>query len=591
MFDKSSFNDHELSSASGALPVHETLALRAWAHPDKVLFTFLDDEGAKQESLTYLQMYDNARGIARQLESVSQPGDRIALFFPQGLDFIACFLACLMSGRIAVPINLPNRRRVERCVSILLDSGASLALVDTTEHAQLERAFAGTEAAALPLLEIANLEAAAATASREPRAEFDPQQIAFLQYTSGSTSAPKGVMVSHANITANLRMMRDAWELDARSDFVTWQPHHHDMGLILGQLLPIMLGNHTVVMAPSTFVRQPLIWLQAISRYKARLAGGPNFAYDLAAERYNAERLGDLDLSGWTHALNGADVVRAGSLKRFHDRYARHGFSVDAFMPCYGLAEATLFVSGGPYRLPVRSVTADQATLSSEQRVAPPRESGNTVTMIGCGEPSWEVEVAIVDPATRQRRTPGTVGEIWLRGASIARGYWRNDAASIAGFHATIAEDPRREYMRTGDLGFICAEDRQLYVCGRLKDLIICEGRNIHPEDIEHSVIEALAETRPQSCAVFSHDDEQQRQIIVAVIELNRELKRLLTDNPRVLKASIRAAVVDQHGIPVHRLMFAQPTSMHKTTSGKIQRRKMRELYLAAELDGIDEAI
>ena len=588
MFDKSRFSDHELFSAMGALPIHDCLALRAWAHPDKVLFTFLNDAGEEEARVSYRQLLERAGAIAGQLAAASQPGERVALFFPQGLEFIACFLACLMSGRIAVPINLPTRRRVERCVSIIADSGARLALAAATERAMLQQAFAETAVAGLTVLEPTAQSVAVGDWPRAP--SVDPRQVAFLQYTSGSTSAPKGVMVSHANITANLRMMRDSWQLDSSSDFVTWQPHHHDMGLILGQLLPIMLGNHTVIMAPATFVRQPMLWLQSISKYRARLAGGPNFAYNLTVERYCAERAGELDLSCWTHALNGADVVRPSSLSRFAAQYADHGFSADAFVPCYGLAEATLFVAGGPCGRPVRSVHADPLLLALEHKVVA-TDPAQARELVGCGEPSWEVEIAIVRAESKRRCAPGEVGEVWLRGPAIAAGYWQNAAATQASFRAALDGEPGREYLRTGDLGFVGAHDQQLYVCGRLKDLIICEGRNLHPEDIEHTIIEALGEARPQSCAVFSHDDEQQqRQVIVAVVESNRDIKRLLAENPRQLKAAVRSAVVDSHGIALSRIVFVLPTSMQKTTSGKVQRSRMRQLYLAAELDVMHEA-
>lgn len=588
MFDKTCLSPQELASATGSLAIHDSLALRARIHPDKVLFTLLDDNGDEQQRLTYRQLFGHAHAIARQLQAHSLPGERIALFFPQGLEFIASFLGCLIAGRIAVPVNLPTRRRVERCLKIIDDSGSRLLLVADSERDTLQQAFAGTDAAQLPMLSPSSDCDEHLPWTRPD--DSDPQRIAFLQYTSGSTSAPKGVMVSHANISANLRMMRDSWALDHHSDFVTWQPHHHDMGLILGQLLPIVLGNHTVIMAPATFVRQPLIWLQAIARYKARLAGGPNFAYNLAVERYDAQRLQGLDLSNWTHALNGADVVRPASLSRFAECYGAHGFAATAFLPCYGLAEATLFVSGGPHGQPVRSVLADPLTLAVEQRLSAPQDPAAAQQLVGCGQPSWEVQVAIVDPASRQRCASGHIGEIWLRGPAIARGYWRNEQATAAGFAARLDDGSEQHWLRTGDLGFVADQDRQLYVCGRLKDLIICEGRNLHPEDIEHTVIEALKDVRPQSCAVFSHDNDQQRQTIVAAIELNREIKRWLQDNPRQLKAAVRSAVVDSHGITLNRIVFVQPTSIHKTTSGKIQRGKMRQLYLAAELDLLNEA-
>ncbi|TFH87342.1 fatty acyl-AMP ligase [Billgrantia azerbaijanica] len=588
MFDKTQMTRQELFTAAAMLPVQDTLALRAWMHPDKTLFTFLDEEGRESDSLTYLQLFQKARAIAEQLHHSSLPGDRIVLLFPQCLDFIASFVACLMSDRIAVPVNLPTRRRLYRCVKIIEDSGATLALTPDSSLAELRAAFA--DAGVADLHWHAPIEASDNDDyidwSQQPSG-IDPDQVAFLQYTSGSTSDPKGVMVTHRNITTNLRMMRDSWELDHTTNIVTWQPHHHDMGLILGQLLPIVLGNHTVIMAPSTFVRQPSIWLQAISDYKATMAGGPNFAYNLAVERYSAERFKDLDLSNWTLALNGADVVRPTSLSRFCSVYEKHGFRATSFLPCYGLAEATLFVSGGPVRRPTSSIVADVRQLELEHRVVASTQAVDGRELMGCGEPSWEVDVAIINPETGRRCNPDEVGEIWISGETIAAGYWQNEKATLTSFRAQVADAPGRHFLRTGDLGFLGQQDRQLYICGRLKDLIICEGRNLHPEDIEYSVIESFDREKPQSCAVFCYDDDEQRQSLVAAIEVNREIKRCLNENAKKVKAAIRASVAENHGIPLNQIIFVLPTSMRKTTSGKIQRGLMRQLYVSGALEMI----
>lgn len=593
MFQKTQMTPNELLSAMGTLAVPDALALRARLHPDKILFTFLDDDGAEAGHLTYRDAWRRARGVADHLERITAAGDRIMLFFPQGLDFIVAFLGCLMAGRIAVPVNLPTRRRVERCAGIIADSGAGVALAPAGQIGGLADCFTGTGAETLAWVGADTLPPAdggPADDALVPAA--DPGAVAFLQYTSGSTSAPKGVMVTHGNLTANLRMMRDSWELDHTTDMVFWQPHHHDMGLILGQLLPVVLGNRSVLMAPNTFVRRPALWLEAISRYRATLAGGPNFAYALAVERYSEERLAGLDLSCWTVALNGADVVRPATLARFAALHEKHGFRPDSFLPCYGLAEATLFVSGGPVRRPTRITTVDVRRMEADRRIEPPATPEGARALAGCGEPSWEVEVVIADPVTGRPCGPGEVGEICLSGPSVAAGYWRNPEATEKTFRARLDGRPGKGFLRTGDLGFLGPEDRQLYIGGRLKDVIICDGRNLHPEDIEYSILEACEGTRPQSCAVFSHDTagpggNGQRQEIVAAIEVDRSIKRRLADDGKRFQAAIRASVAEEHGIAIGRILFVPPTAMRKTTSGKIQRSLMRQLYLSGTLEVI----
>lgn len=584
MFNKSEMSINELFTATGKVPVQQALEIRAWAHPNKTLFTFLDEQGQVSGKISYQELYIKSLCIAKQLKQHSEAGDRVILFFPQSLDFIASFIACLMTQRIAVPLNLPNRRRLDRCEKIITDSGATLALSHADYLEDNKAAFADTQLSGLDWL-VPTSDADPAILSEGYSAPGHVDDIAFLQYTSGSTSDPKGVMVSHNNITTNLRMMRDSWQLNHTTDIVSWQPHHHDMGLILGQLLPIVLGNHTVLMAPNTFVRQPSIWLQAISDYKATMAGGPNFAYNLAVDRYSSEKYKDLDLSSWTIALNGADVVRSTSLTRFVDCFAKHGFNEDHFLPCYGLAEATLFVSGGPIQKPICAQNVDKWQMEIERRIVPPSEPDKSRNLVGSGEPSWEIDAKIVDPETLKQCAAGEVGEIWLHGETIAKGYWKNAEATQSGFNANISGQPDKNYLRTGDLGFIDPQDQQLYISGRLKDLIICEGRNLHPEDIEYSVIESFTDNKPQSGAVFCHDDEQNRQCIVAAIEINREIKRALKANPKLVKASVRASVAQEHGITLNQIIFVQPTSMRKTTSGKIQRSLMRKLYLGDELD------
>ncbi|MFA5951026.1 MAG: fatty acyl-AMP ligase [Hyphomicrobium sp.] len=591
MFQKSQLTSLESLSVLGELPVHGSLSLRAWMHPDRRLFTFLNEQGEETDTLSYMELWRRARGVADHLSQRYPAGERVMLFFPQGLEFIAAFLGCFMSGHIAVPINQPTRRRVDRCVKIIADSGARCAMT-TAKVIEANRAcLADTDAADLEWINIDEI----AAADRAPHtadcgADRDQDAIAFLQYTSGSTSDPKGVMVTHRNLSINLRLMRDSWELDSTTDMVFWQPHHHDMGLIMGQLLPIVLGNHSVLMGPNTVVRQPSIWLHAISKYRATMAGGPNFIYDIAVERYSEEKLKGIDLSCWQVAPNGADVVRATTLDRFAKTYAKHGFRAETFLPCYGLAEATLVVSGGPTRrLPART-TVDVTELT-RGHIRPPAGPERSQELIGCGEPAYPFEIAIVDPDTKRRCAHDAMGEIWLGGRSVAAGYWQNAAATDSTFRAVIAGEPGKTFLRTGDLGFIHGSDLQLYICGRLKDVLICEGRNIHPEDVEYTIAECAAEIKHQNSAVFGYHDGEQRQRIVAAIEVDRSLRRRSAEEFAALRGVIRQAVAEEHGIPLSDIVFITPNSLRKTTSGKIQRGLMRDLFLRKELEVLKDEL
>lgn len=563
------------------LSVTDILQRRAAAHPGRVLFRFLDEQGREEDVLTYGSAWRRASALAAVLAAQGEEGERVALFYPAGLDFIVAFLACLLARRVAVPLNLPSRRRVDRCLRILRDCGCRRVLTVSSLQGGLRDILSVDADLALHWLATDALRDAPAGDPPTPPAA--DERLAFLQYTSGSTSHPKGVMVSQRNITTNLRMMRTAWRLDHTSNTVFWQPHHHDMGLILGQLLPIMLGNETVLMGPNTFVRQPLLWLEAISRYRAVLAGGPNFAYELAVQRFVPGRLVQCDLSSWRVALNGADVVRAGTLDRFQNTFGPLGFSSGTMLPCYGLAEATLFVSGGPVGEVPRRRSIDARLAESQGRIRDDADAAARV-VVGCGLPSDEVEVAIVDPDSRLRRDADELGEIWVSGATNALGYWNLPAQSAHTFGAEITGEPGRAFMRTGDLGFVGGADGQLYICGRLKDLLIVDGRNLHPEDVEYTIVESHPLIKAQSCAVFE-DDRGEARRLVAVIETDRELRRALPEAEKALRMQVRRAVSEEHGVAIADVVFIPPATLRKTTSGKVQRGLMKALYVQGELE------
>ncbi|GLK76851.1 acyl-CoA synthetase [Methylopila jiangsuensis] len=591
MFAKSGMTDYEIFSAAGALPVQDVLALRAWLTPEKTLFTFLGDDGEETGGLTYRELWSRCEAVAASLALSSRPGDRIMLFYPPGLDFVSAFVGCLMAGRIAVPVNLPSRRRAERSVRIIQDCGARLALGLSAQIDEFRASFEGSEAADMVWIATDALEPGAG-APPTSRSAVDMNAVAYLQYTSGSTSNPKGVMITFGNLTTNCRMIRDTLRLNDESTMVFWQPHHHDMGLICAILLPIVIGNHTVLMAPNTFVRQPMLWIELIAKHRAEVAGGPNFAFDITSERYSAERMAGLDLSRWRLALNGSDIVRPTTLDRFSDRFGPHGFRPETFLVCYGMAEAVLFLSAGPVGQKPRYAAVDVDALEQHGQARPPSAPEKERLLVGCGEPSWEVEVAIVDPETRRRLPDGEVGEIWINSPTIGIGYWGNPEESRRVFQARIAGDSTKIYLRTGDLGFVNPDDFQVYVCGRIKDLIISEGRNLHPEDIEYSVVGALAalgESSTLSCAAFNAQQGDE-QLIVAVVEVDRSLKRNLADRRPEIERAVRRAVSADHGVSLHRLLFIPPSAMCKTTSGKVQRGLMRQLYVGGAIKGLEPA-
>lgn len=590
MFAKSEMTDFEIFSAAGSLPVQDVLALRTWLTPDKVLFTFLGDEGEEVGHLTYKDLYLRCQAVASKLSASCSLGTRVMLFYPPGLDFVAAFVGSLMAGCIAVPANLPVRRRVDRSVCIIKDCGAEVALAPSDQIAEFKKSFEETEASDLRWIVTDTLPLDGEPDLPSSRSVADMNTVAYLQYTSGSTSNPKGVMITFDNVITNCRMIRDTLRLNEESTMVFWQPHYHDMGLICSILLPIVLGNHTVLMTPNAFVRQPMLWIQTISRYRAEVAGGPNFAFDIASERYSAAKMEGLDLSSWRLALNGSDIVRATTLDRFVERFGSHGFKPETFLVCYGMAEAVLFLSAGPVGRKPRYAIVDVESLELHGRVRAPSSHKQSRQLVGCGEPSWEVEAIIVDPDTRRRLPDGEVGEVWINSPTIGVGYWENPRETERVFRGKLADNPTRSYLRTGDLGFIHSDDRQIYICGRIKDLIISEGRNLHPEDIEYSIVEALSttgESNTISCAAFSAqqgDDE----VIVAAVEVNRALKRNLTENGPAIERAIRGVVSSDHGVTLHQLLFVPPTAMCKTTSGKVQRGLMRQLYLSGALKSLE---
>jgi acyl-CoA synthetase (AMP-forming)/AMP-acid ligase II len=559
------------------------LSERAASQPNDRAYIFVSDRGAEEGALTYGELHNAARALAVQLLASARPGDRAMLVFPPGLEFMVAFFGCLIAGIIAVPMMMPRRNSArDASAAILANCGPALALT-TSAFALRGDVQARFERDALQWLTV-ELEAGISEPADLPLPA--PQDIAFLQYTSGSTSEPKGVAVSHANLLANLEMIRLSLGNSSRSTYVNWVPLYHDMGLILNALQALYVGAPCVLMAPNGFMQRPLNWLRAIHHYKAEVACSPNFGYDLCVSRYRAEQMEGIDLSSWKIALNGAEPIRGETMRNFIDTFAPYGFEPEAVFPAYGMAEATLLISGGRRGAGLITREVSQASLQAH-RVAPPAEPAEAQTVVGCGRALEGEKIAIVDPDTRRRLSPDCVGEIWVNGPNVARMFWRNEAATASGLHARIeGEDAAASWLRTGDLGFLDATG-ELFVTGRIKELIIIRGINHYPQDIEQTVQRLHVSFRQNGGAAFSVADESGEETLAIVQEIERTERNRI--DPEELKGLIREGVADQHELFARHIALIRPGSLPKTTSGKIQRGRARALWLEGRLEAIGE--
>ena len=593
-----------MTTMSEAESLVAVLRARALADPDRRLYTFLADGEREEERLTAAELDRKARAIGAALEGAGLAGQRALLLYPPGLEFVAAFLGCLYGGVAAVPAYPPrSNRNLPRLLAIARDARPAIALTTGELAAKLSGlAVAVPELAAVRLLSTDGLDLAAAEGWRDPGSGRDT--LAFLQYTSGSTAAPKGVEITHGNLLHNEEMIRQAFGQSERSVIVGWLPLYHDMGLIGNVLQPLFLGAPCVLMSPIAFLQRPKRWLQAISRYRATTSGGPNFAYDLCVRKIAPHDREDFDLSSWDLAFNGAEPVREETLARFAEAFAPAGFRREAFYPCYGLAEATLFVAG-PGRdesgaTKGAGAAASFDAMALENGAVEPRPPGapGSRSLVSCGRAWSGQEIAIVDPESAARLPDGRVGEIWVRGASVARGYWRNPEATAAAFGARLAGDDGGAWLRTGDLGFVDQDPGggDLYVTGRLKDLVIVRGRNLYPQDIELTAEKSHPALRAGCSAAFAVEREgEERLVLVQEIEvqsapLDGAPLGLEAGAPEVLDIglvaeAVRRAVAEEHEVQVDRVVLIRPRTIPKTSSGKIQRHAARHALLQGTLE------
>ena len=540
------------------------LRWRAGHQPDQLGYRFLRDGDEDEVSLTYAELDQRARAIAAWLEEAGASGERAIMLYPPGLDYIAAFFGCLYAGTVAVPAYPPDPARLERSLdrlgAITKDAEPLLVLTTSEGMAAIE-ALAGSGGGWTLPAPTATDEIPSGVASDWKPHAADADSIAFLQYTSGSTAAPRGVVVSHGNLTHNSGVIHQAFGHSPDSRGMTWLPPYHDMGLIGGILQPLYGGFPVTMMSPVDFLRRPVLWPRAVSRFRATTSGGPNFAYELCARKVGPDELADLDLSDWRVAFNGAEPIRIQTLERFAAAFERAGFRREAFHPCYGLAEATLMVTGGiPW-----SAEAPRATRA-----------------VSCGRGAADQRVEIVDPATGEQCAPGEEGEIWVAGPSVARSYWSSPERSREVFQARLAGTGEGPFLRTGDLGFV--RDGELFVTGRLKDLIIVRGRNHYPQDIELTAERSHPALRPGCGAAFTvqAEDGDQDHLVVAW-ELAAEAVQ--ADGDEVARA-VRSAVARKHEIQVRTVVLLPRGGIQKTSSGKIQRGLCASLYAEGKLGG-----
>jgi amino acid adenylation domain-containing protein len=578
---------HDWSEKAGVMrSLVDILHWRAQRQPDERLYTFLlSDESSEDQHLTYREFEQRVRAVASLLQQADAMGRSALLLYPPGLDYVVAFFGCLYAGVVAIPAYPPNPARLERTLPRIqaIVANAQPAIVLTSAvNLPLAQALAAHDPLFESLRWIAtdSMSDVASLAARWQHPEVDGDMIALLQYTSGSTSTPKGVMVSHGNLLHNSAQIRHYFGHSESSSGVIWLPPYHDMGLIGGIIQPLYAGFPVTLMAPATFLQRPIRWLEAITRYRASTSGGPNFAYDLCVRNIPPEEREQLDLSSWQVAFNGAEPIRAETIDRFVAAFGPYGFSRAAFYPCYGLAEATLIVSGGSIAAPPVKRAFDGAALGNNQVVAVDAEDQDkhTRVLVGCGQVFHDQQLAIVDPETRVRQPSGMVGEIWVAGPSVAQGYWQQPEATAHAFQAQLADTGAGPFLRTGDLGFV--QDGELFITGRLKDLIIIRGRNYYPQDIEQTVEQSHAAFRAGCGTAFTVEVAGEERLVI-VQELDRQYRN---QDTAALIETARRAVAEQHELAVYAVVLIRHGTIPKTSSGKVQRHMCRRLFLSGEL-------
>lgn len=574
-----SFSEQEYHFSS----LVDLLKYRASNQSSHIAYRFIRHGEIEVNQLTYKELDREARKIAVSLQSLGMFGERALLLYTPGLEFITAFFGCLYAGIVAVPAYPPRRNQsLSRLQLLVTEAQAKVAL--TTESLLNSTKSRFQENPEFPQLHWLTTDNLAQKQSPWIEPEITKDTLAFLQYTSGSTGAPKGVMITHGNLLHNESTITQAFGHTKETTVVGWLPLFHDMGLIGNVLQPLYLGRPCFLMSPVDFLQKPLRWLQAISHFKATTSGGPNFAYDLCVRKITHQEKASLDLSSWEVAFSGAEPVKSSTLEQFAETFKSCGFRKEAFYPCYGMAETTLFVTGGSKKNYPAILQISAVDLEKNQVIEYQTKDNNLKKIVSCGQTWSDMKVKIVTPDFLTECSNNCVGEIWLSGSSVAQGYWNRPLETKETFYGYITDTGEGPFLRTGDLGFI--KDNELFVTGRLKDVIIIRGQNYYPQDIEETVEKSHPALRPGCSAAFSVEFKGSERLVI-VQEVERSYLRKLNMNEIV--ENFRTAVTAEHGLQVYATVLVKPGSIPKTSSGKIQRHTCRSKFLTGSLDVVKD--
>ena len=552
----------------------ELLRHRALTNPDGHAYSWLVDSEDEELKITYGQVDAQSRAIAAMLQDMNAKGQRALLLYPPGLEYIGAYFGCIYAGVIAVPAYPPRlNMSAPRLGAIVADAQATLALTTSAIFQKLQLRLSQTpQLAALQWKTTDGI--GTANASGWKPFEPSPDTVAFLQYTSGTTAIPRGVMVTHGNLLANSALITEGFSQKIDDRGVFWLPIYHDMGLIGGLLQPLWQGHPTTLMPPAAFLLSPYRWLRAISRLKATISGGPNMAYDLCTRQVTAEQRATLDLSSWKLAFTGAETIRAETLRRFVAAFEPCGFSASSFYPCYGSAEATLIITGGQRQVAPRFRRLDRKLLSMGRAVDVPSDASG-VEYVSCGSSLGKQMIKVVDPENLQECAQNVVGEVWIHGDSVASGYWNNPVETEHTFGGRIQPGGDGPFLRNRDLGFMDGDE--LFFVSRLPDVLRVDGRNYYPQDLEATAEDAHQSLRAGFGAAFTVEEGK----VVLVFELERHAK---PDMEAIIPA-VSVALRRNHGLELHAFVLIRILSIPKTTSGKIQRYATRDAFLSSSLD------
>jgi acyl-CoA synthetase (AMP-forming)/AMP-acid ligase II len=569
---------------TGEATILEVLLRHAATVPDRVAYRFLAGGDVESDSVTFGQLADQTRAFAASLHASEEPGTCVLLLLDSGLAFVKAMFACMYAGVVPVPVDLPRpNRSTDRLEAIVRHSGCRAYITSRADLPRVEKLIAAVPALAALECHLVDTEITGPVADAAlPRPA--PERTAFIQYTSGSTSTPKGVVVTHGNLLANQAQIQAAFAHDARTRFCGWLPMFHDMGLIGNVLHPLYLGIECTLMPPAAFVQRPLRWLAAISKYGATTAGGPNFAYDHCVSRIAESEIDGLDLSSWRTAFSGAEAVRAATLREFTRKFARAGFDPSAFLPCYGLAEATLFVAGRSRfgRAEPTVLRVDRGALEQGRIRTVDAATGDaaSIELVSNGPAAQEQSIVIVDPATGLPCAAGEVGEIWLAGPNVSAAYAHDAERTQSILHARLPGAPQR-FLATGDLGALC--NGELLVVGRLKNLIIVRGRKIHAEDVEQLVGRSHELFQRNRCAAFAVQAEGAGEEQVVIVQEAVRRPRSAAEVAQALEQA-RERVASHFDIVPRDMVLVLPGTIPVTTSGKIRHATLRAAYLRGEV-------